>query len=427
MAEIVEEKKFSLTNLGNNNNKFWNVTLYDDDTVTSVWGRQGKNPQSKTWSGVGRSFMEQKIREKHKKGYRENLTVEGSGTVTAKTVANSNLKDIAKKQIKHSNPIVANLIDYFVKVNAHNIMSATNDRIQFDTSTAQFKTTQGIVVPDQINRARTLLSEISNIIGVNDWGNPLLGDILNEYLSLIPRDFGMKRMDIRDIIPDLTACQKENDLLDGLDSSFAGVVAQPKNKTKKKVAPKVFEMDLYKVVDKKIIKRISNLFEKSKKSSHRGVYRMGVKDVYAMKIASMKKAFDGVKDNIGNIMELWHGTRCSNLLSIFRQGLVIPPASSPYCTGRMYSDGLYFSSISTKALNYATNFWGNGGCTDRTFMFLAEVAMGKPYIAGGGWGSYPKSGYNSTWAKGGQSGVLNDEMIVYNTNQANLVYLVEFE
>jgi poly [ADP-ribose] polymerase len=93
----------------------------------------------------------------------------------------------------------------------------------------------------------------------------------------------------------------------------------------------------------------------------------------------------------------------------------------------MYSDGLYFSCVSTKALNYATDFWGGGGVTNRVFMFLADVAMGKPYIAGGGWGKYPKPGYNSTWAKGGQSGVINDEMIVYNTNQANLIYLVEFE
>ena len=133
------------------------------------------------------------------------------------------------------------------------------------------------------------------------------------------------------------------------------------------------------------------------------------------------------KDDIGNVMQLWHGTKASNLLSIFRQGLVIPPSSSSHCTGRMYGDGLYFSCVSTKALNYATNFWGGGGSTNRTFMFLAEVAMGNPYIAGGGWGSYPKSGYDSTWAKGGQSGVINDEMIVYKLNQANLVYLVEFE
>lgn len=429
MSNVVDEKKYSLTNLGNNNNKFWNVTLYDDGTVTSVWGRQGKTSQSKTWHGVGRSWMEKKIREKEKKGYRENLTVEGSGTVTAKTVANANLKDIARKQIKHTNPLVANLIDYFVKVNAHNIMSATGGKIQFDTSSATFKTTQGIVIPEQIDRARVLLSDLSDMVAVQNWCDPDFEEALNEYLSLIPRDFGMKRMSPEDILPDENECMKENDLLDGLAASFAGVVA-PKKKTaaKKKTAPKVFEMDLFKVVDKKVIAKISKFFEKSKKRGHHGVYDMHVKDVYAMKITTMKIAFDGVSGKLGNVMQLWHGTKASNLLSIFRQGLVIPPSSSPHCTGRMYGNGVYFSSISTKALNYATNFWGGSGSTDRTFMFLADVAMGKPYMAGSGWGShYPMSGTNSTWAKGGSSGVINDEMIVYKLNQANLVYLVEFE
>jgi len=428
MSNVVEEKKFSLTNLGNNNNKYWNVTLYDDDTVTSIWGRQGKTSQSKTWAGAGRSFMDKKIREKEKKGYRENKTVEGSGTVTAKSVANTNLKDIASKQIKHNNPLVAKLIDYFVKVNAHNIVAATGGKISFDTSSATFKTTQGIIMPDQIDRAGILLSDMSDIVDAHDYGHPELEEMLNEYLSIIPRDFGMKRMSPEDILPDITACQNENALLDGLRASFAGVITAPKKKTKKKDAPKVFEMDLFKVVDKRVISKISKFFEGSKKSMHHGVAQYHVKDVYAMNIASMKKNFDEVKNDIGNLKDLWHGTKASNLLSIFRQGLVIPPSSSSHCTGRMYGNGIYFSSVSTKALNYATNFWGGGGSTNRVFMFLAKVAMGKEHIAGSGWGGgYPKSGTDSTWAKGGQSGVINDEMIVYKLNQANLVYLVEFE
>ncbi len=426
MSNIAEYRKFSLTNLGNNNNKWWNVTLYDDGDVMSEWGRQGKTSQSKTWSGVGRSFMDKKIREKKKKGYRENLTVEGSGSVTAKTVVNANLKDIANKQITYNNPIVKNLIKYLVGVNAHNIMTATNNKITFDTSSAQFKTTQGIIMPDQIDRARVLLSDLSDMVAVQNWNDPYFEDALNEYLSLIPRDFGMKRLSPIDILPNLSEVQKENALLDGLDASFAGVTIAPKKKTTKKKAPKVFEVDLFKVVDKKVIDKLSKLFESNKKKGHHGVYNLHVKDVYAVKIALMKKSFDEVSGKIGNIMQLWHGTKASNLLSILRQGLVIPPSSSAHCTGRMYSDGLYFSSVSTKALNYATNFWGSGGNTNRTFMFLSEVAMGKSYVAGGGWGSYPKAGYDSTWAKGGQSGVINDEMIVYKTNQANLVYLVEF-
>ena len=96
---IVEHRKFSCTKLGNNNNKFWNVTLYNNGDVMSEWGRQGKNSQSKTWPGAGRSFMEKKISEKNKKGYHENQVVEGTGEVKVSgvKVANTELKDIAAK------------------------------------------------------------------------------------------------------------------------------------------------------------------------------------------------------------------------------------------------------------------------------------------------------------------------------------------
>jgi len=145
----------------------------------------------------------------------------------------------------------------------------------------------------------------------------------------------------------------------------------------------------------------------------------------------MKDRFDGKGASMKNIWQLWHGTRSSNLLSILKGGLIIPSSSASHCTGRMYSDGVYFSDISTKALNYATNFWGSGGNTDRTFMFLADVAMGNYHIAQSSWTKYPVSGSDSTWAKGRDkggvtSGVINDEMIVYNLGQCNLVYLVEF-
>ena len=53
--------------------------------------------------------------------------------------------------------------------------------------------------------------------------------------------------------------------------------------------------------------------------------------------------------------------------------------------------------------------------------------MGKTYIPNSkGYNSYPMNGYNSTFAKAGKSGVINNEMIVYKLYQANLKYLVEF-
>jgi len=432
MSNVKEHRKCICVEFGDtNNNKWWEYILFDDGTAESAWGRVGGHTTRKptTVTKALKKWREKtNPNNKPDKRYTEVKAVDTGGSVSMNSVKNGALKDIAKKQIKHSNPLVAKLIDYFVQVNAHQIMEQSGGKITYDVSTAQFKTPLGVIAQDQVSDARNLLVTIADFVSDNDFNNKQFNQTLNSYLRLIPHNVGMSKITPRLVFPNSQTVIAENTLLDGLDASFAGVIAQPKEKTaSKKTAPKVFEMDLFKIVDKKVIARISKFFESSKKRGHHGVYGLHVKDIYAMKISSMKKAFDGVKDNLGNVMQLWHGTKASNLLSIFRQGLVIPPSSSAHCTGRMYGDGLYFSCVSTKALNYATNFWGGGGSTNRTFMFLAEVAMGNAHIADSGWGNYPVSGTDSTWAKGNQSGVINDEMIVYKLNQANLVYLVEFE
>lgn len=433
MAAVTEYRKFSLTNLGNNNNKFWNVTLFDNGDVQSVWGRQGDPGQTKTWPGASRSFMEQKIREKEKKGYRENLTIESTAKASTSVqpyIANVKLADIARQQIRTQHPAVLTLIDYLVQVNAHNIGQATGGKITYNKQSGAFETTQGIIVAHQVDRAAALLSTLADIISGNkDFGDQ--GELdLNEYLSLIPRDFGRKRLTPRQILPDVTAVRKEQDILDGLRASFAGACAQPKDTAapskKKDDAPKLFSVALNIIDDPSEIKRIGHLFNSTKRDMHHAVADMDVKTVWEVVIEVMAESFDRYGAKLPNIMELWHGTKASNLLSILKGGLVIPPSSSPHCTGRMYGDGIYGSNVSTKALNYATAMWGSGGVVDRTFMFLLKMAMGNTYIAGSGWGNYPKPGYQSTWAKGGQSGVINDEMIVYRTDQVNLVRLVEF-
>ena len=150
------------------------------------------------------------------------------------------------------------------------------------------------------------------------------------------------------------------------------------------------------------------------------------KIIYNIKLGKSENRFDKKGKGMKNVWQLWHGTKASNLLSIMRGGLIIPSSGASHCTGRCYGDGVYASSISTKALNYATNYWGNKGDTSRTFMFLLDMAMGKYHLAKRAWGSYPVKGTNSTWAKGGHSGVINDEMIVYRLDQCNLTHLVEF-
>ena len=105
---------------------------------------------------------------------------------------------------------------------------------------------------------------------------------------------------------------------------------------------------------------------------------------------------------------------------------MIPKSNAPHVCGRLFGDGVYFSDQSTKSLNYAQGYWDRNNKDNNCFMFVADVAMGKYFVPSNKSNSLPMQGYDSTFAKGGQSGVMNNEMIVYRLGQCNLKYLVEF-
>jgi poly [ADP-ribose] polymerase len=152
---------------------------------------------------------------------------------------------------------------------------------------------------------------------------------------------------------------------------------------------------------------------------------LDVKTVYSVDINTVSQAFKNDGAKMDNIWELWHGSATSNLLSILKGGLVIPPASSSHCTGRMFGNGVYASNISTKALGYAYGYW-NGNRDSNCFMFLLDMAMGNYHVPARYGSHFPVHGSDSTFAKPGKSGIQNEEMIAYRTSQINLNYLVEF-
>lgn len=432
MLNIVVHKKCICVEFGDtNNNKVWQYTLYGDGTALTEWGRVGNSLQGKmtTESKALKKWGEKtNPNNKPDKRYTEVKAVDtgGSVSVSDSSIKNAALKDVARKQIKSKNPVVQELVDYLVKVNAHQILKQSGGEIIYDADSAQFKTPLGGIAPDQVSEARDLLVEISDFVSDNDFSNRDFGRALNSYLRLIPHDVGMSKISPKLIFPNTQTVIAENDLLDGLTTSFIDVTTKPvKKKAKKKVAaPKIFNVELEIVTDKKVISYVRNLYQKTRNSMHQS-NSLSVHAVYTVKIAVMSNAFDNYGATLQDIRRLWHGTKASNLISILKQGLIIPPSSSSHVTARMYGNGVYASSVSTKALNYATNFWGSGGSTDRTFMFLLDMAMGKYYDTQTWGSSYPKPGTNSTWARSGRA-LKNDEMIVYRLDQVNLTHLVEF-
>ena len=60
-------------------------------------------------------------------------------------------------------------------------------------------------------------------------------------------------------------------------------------------------------------------------------------------------------------------------------------------------------------------------------MFACDVVLGSPFVAPK-WGPYtePPKGHHCVYGKAGESGVQNNEFIVYRPEQNRLRYLIEF-
>jgi len=441
MSNIVRVEKYIKSDVVNNNNKFWYITLYDNGDVLTKWGRVGDKGQSKFFPSAGVGFLEKKCREKEscRNGeipYRKLNVIGGtevkSSSARTISVPDNRLAEVAKKQIKTNNPTVTTLIDFFAKVNAFQIMSATAGRITYNDTTGLFSTPLGIVTQSNIDEANKILLDIGDMVAKRNYDTKL-EKLTGDLFMLVPQDIGHKRLDVKDFWANLSKVQYQKQIVDSLQASLdsaSSVKPSTKKTIKEDSEEKVFDCQIHLVEDGKEIDRIRKFYNKTRQSIHASS-RLDVKHVYSVDINTVRDAFekDGAKMN--NIWELWHGTKAGACLSIIRSGLKMPSTSSTNVTGKMFSgrpgkEGLYFSDQSTKSLNYATNYWTSGGNSDRTFMFLAQVAMGNHFTPNGPRNDLPRPGYDSTFAKANISGVMNNEMIVYRESQVNLVRLIEF-
>lgn len=423
---VVFESHHVMTNAENNNNKFWRIFRYDDHSTLVEFGRVGDSGQKDEKSFGSESqaiaFCTKKCSEKEKKGYRKVEIM--TSNVAVKVSPSGSLTEVAKKQIQTKSTEVQKLIEYFSQVNIHNILESTN--MNYNVDSGLFSTPIGIVTKETVDKARDILIKMDKFALKNDFSKPAYVHLLEDYMMLIPQKIGRK-FDPTSIFTSRTDLLKQNDVLDSLEASITSIlnatIPAPTDAPEEKT---IFNVSVELLEDKKEFQRIYDFFLSTKHNNHVSA-KYKLKKVYCIEINHMKKAYDPVSKKLGNVMELWHGTKASNILSILKSGLVMPNPRASNFTGAMFSVGIYGSDQSTKSLNYATNYWNGHGDSSKTFMFLADFAMGKSFIPSGPRSDLPLKGYDSTFAIGGKSGVQNNEMIVYNTNQVNLKYLCEFE
>jgi predicted DNA-binding WGR domain protein len=429
---IVRKEKFIFVESNANHNKFWYIEEHDSGMIRTVWGRVGNKESSseKQFGSKASKEYDKLVKSKLNKGYTQLKTIDSEiSSLNTQSLNNMTLKSLALDEIEFdkSNKVISDMIKRFCDANIHNITENTS--ITWNSTSNVFQTPCGIITAVAITDARALLDDIAEKFNKYEFDNEFV-KFTEQYCTIIPQKVHGK-FEARKIFADKHDIAKQYDILDSLEDSLKLIEAlNKKNAGKKSAAEKLFNTSIIEVNDKKVIDRIIHIFNATKQSIH-SCRNLKIKRVFEIKIDKMYNEFQETKTKWSNKqkdynqLELWHGTQKSNIISILKNGFIIPPSNAKHCTGRMFgSSGLYLSDQSTKALNYSYGWW-SGNRNKNCFMFLCDAMCGKQYIPSGSCSNLPK-GYDSIFAKAGRSGVQNNEMIV-PLKQVNPKYLIEFD
>ena len=444
---MFEKRKFVCADSINNNNKFWEFS-YDTDTsmLTVKFGRIGSTCQTDTKT-CSRKELDKKIADKlkargkegtatYKPPYREIEIIADAiqKGPTGPSMSKELVLEAAKKQLVNGNSELSKLIERLVEANRHELIRASGGQMDIDLKTGIISTPVGVVTKKTIEDARKILDEMAPLINAKTFDDQKFISCLNQYLMLVPQHVHHARgWHKLFFAAHNNTVDKQSTLLDQLEASadLADARMKAANDTNIQTTladtPNLFNAELKIVTDVDVIKKIEKMFFESINDKHTSKNMKPVK-IYEVELPDMKSAWDKDGAKIHNIQMLWHGTRMFNVLSILKSGFMLPKTlSTMQIAGAMFGHGIYSSDQSTKALNYATGYWHGGAKDTNCFMFLVDVALGTQYIPKSSYESLPKPGFDSTFAKPGISGILNNEFVVYRTSQTNIRYLIEFE
>ena len=428
MANIIDTGKFIKTDAVNNNNKFWEYTFYDNNTYSVEYGRVGVTCNSEDPKPTTQQKLNTKIKAKERDGY-VRVAVIADAALNIQVMSNEHAKKIAEEELAADNPVLKTLIQKLATANKHQLSLATGGQMDIDLKTGVISTPLGVITSETVVKARTVLSELEPLIAAKDFDCKSYVEKINQYLTLVPQKVSHAKGWHRSFFLGSAALLKQGALLDQLESSVELVskrLEAAKNAGEQSVSKeRQFNVKLSIIEDGLEIDRIIKYYKSTAKAGHASAKLRPIA-FYSVDIESMSKAFEQF-ESMQNRMELWHGTRVGNALSLLKRGFVLPgQISSAAISGAMFGNGCYFSDQSTKSLNYAYGYWDSSAKDDNCFMFLNQVAMGNIYYPRSPFRGLPPSGYDSTFAEAGTSGVINNEMIVYNTAQIKPTHLIEF-
>jgi len=478
VVESVKRWTLNFTDVINNNNKYYNMEVVKSDSnkfyLFTQYGRVGGTAAKEYRSCDSQSQAETEgekiIKSKLKKGYVEvKLAKSDVGSEVGKTKVDSTVSVESLKRLGATvtekdestsklHPQVQDLVRTWFGV--------TQEFIELNLDTK--KCPLGQLSVDQLDLARQILDQARGQVSAKKPDVPEINKLTNQYYSNIPHNFGYRRLDADALRLDTNdKIDKAFDILE----VFMGAKDVQTVLTKKSAVDAQYatlNTDLeYLDPNSPTWKWIDAMLQETRSSNHAALGKLKLHNVFtvnrhgetdywlknAEKIAKecgkftpakiyenlVKSRPDVDKDlqslyKAANILPGWHGTRRANMININKNGILIRPSGVVHA-GSMYGDSIYLANSSTKSINYCDvkgSYWAQGN-NKTGYMFLIDAALGNQKIATGSYMHTPQNikPFHSVWAKGGQSGVINDELMVYQPagpNQQHKVrYILEFE
>jgi predicted DNA-binding WGR domain protein len=476
IQESIKRWTLNFTDITGNSNKFYNLEVVKTDKgvyLYTVYGRVGNDGVREYRQCKNQSHAEHQaeklIKSKIKKGYNEiKLIKTDVGSEVSKTKVEKDVVSTAtldKLKIKFSEIETQSKLHKEVQGLVRGWFGDTALFVQRNLDTA--KCPLGQLSLHQIDIGRQALDEARVIANKNKPDLAELNRLTSLYYTNIPHVLGHRiNADELRFDNDLKINQA-HDVLD-VFADAKNIEKVLNNKSSVDAQYDTLNADIEFVEEgSPTFKWISAMFHETRAHNHKGLGKMRVNRVFKLTRRDDEKYFSEVANSIAkecgkhnppeimnkfsktrpdiskemlevynasNTFPVWHGTRKANMVGITTRGLLIRPSGVVHA-GSMYGSAIYWAVNSSKSINYCDvkgSHWAKGN-EKQGYLFLSDVSFGNAKIAKGSY-YYTKQNikpYHSVWAQGGNSGVVNDELMTYvqsgKGQQHRMRYVVEFE
>ncbi|TKY52511.1 Poly of ADP-ribose polymerase 2 [Spatholobus suberectus] len=357
----VYDAMLNQTNVGDNNNKFYVIQVLESDNggeflVYNRWGRVGVKGQDKI-HGPYRSCesaiqeFEQKFLAKTKNAWSDRnnfvcypksyawLEVDYSGKEKESPVTENPVHALGKQpQETKLEPRVAKFISLVCNVS---MMNQQMMEIGYNAN----KLPLGRLSKSTILKGYEVLKRLADVINKAD--RKILEQLSGEFYTVIPHDFGFKKM-CEFVIDTPQKLKRKLEMVEALGEI--------------EVATKLLKDD----VEMQIEEYMKNTHAKTHSN-----YTVEIVQIFRTSRQGEAERFRKFAST-KNRMLLWHGSQLTNWTGILSQGLRVAPPEAPI-TGYMFGKGVYFADMFSKSANYcyATRTAKDG------VLLLCEVALGE--------------------------------------------------